>query len=130
MHVARIVGGFFLLLQVVILVDFAHGLNEKWMSVPDESQPRYKALIVFVSLILLMGSGVVMVLCYLWWGDCPLQKFFISWTLIGEKATRPTLARRVADSIAFSRTFRFRSCCCSLPRHLHHAASLHQREVF
>ena len=83
LHVSRIVGGFFLLLQVVILVDFAHTLNEKWNDQPPEKERMYKALILIVSLVLLLASLAVLVLLFVWWDSCGLHKFFIGMTLAG-----------------------------------------------
>jgi len=83
-HVSRVVGGFFLFLQVVILIDFAHGVNEKWNSVPEEQQFKFKAAILASSLAMLLASLALLILFFIWWGkDCGLNKFFISFTLCG-----------------------------------------------
>lgn len=82
-HVSRIAGGVFLLLQVVILVDFAHALNERWNNQPAEKERMYKILILVVSLLLLLASLAVLILLFVWWDSCGLHKFFIGFTLAG-----------------------------------------------
>jgi len=83
MHIARIISAFFLLLQLVILIDFAYQWNESWTS--DERQWNKAVLVV---------SGLMLVACIVWFaldlvyladtahGSCHLQKFFIAFTLV------------------------------------------------
>jgi hypothetical protein len=83
-HVSRVVAGAFLFLQIVILIDFAHALSEGWNKAEDDPKARmYQVLIIVVSLIALITSGVLLVLYYLWFGGsgCELNQFFISFTL-------------------------------------------------
>lgn len=76
-HVARVVAGGFLFLQVVLLIDFAHTLNESW------NEKEWRAAIVVVSLVLLLGSLAMLILFFIWWGSCVLHQFFIALTLCG-----------------------------------------------
>jgi hypothetical protein len=65
-HVSRVVAGIFLFLQVVILIDFAHGVNEKWNSVPEEKQNVYKAAILGSSLAMLLASLALLIWFFIW----------------------------------------------------------------
>jgi len=79
-NIARVISGFFLVLQVIILVDFAYRWNEDWLS--DEKQ-YYKG-ILFVASLLYIGSLVLLVFLFIWFSSsgCRLETFFIVWTLI------------------------------------------------
>jgi len=86
LHVSRVVGGIFLFLQIVILVDLAHTWNEKWAHDDAVTEERLKWMrvgVVVVSLLMLCASIVILVFLFIWFGDsgCHLQKFFISFTL-------------------------------------------------
>ena len=85
-HVSRVVAGFFLLLQIVMLVDLAHSTNEKLneLAVGDK-ETLYKVVIIVLSLLCLIASGVGLGLFYHYFGgsDCKLNQFFISFTLCG-----------------------------------------------
>lgn len=78
MHFARVVSIFFLLLQLVLLVDFAYSWNESWTS---DERPWGKAVIV-VSLLMLLGSlaWFIVDIFIFAHGACHLQKFFIAST--------------------------------------------------
>ncbi|XP_071496135.1 serine incorporator 3-like [Diadema antillarum] len=82
------VGAFaFIIIQLVLLVDFAHSWNENWVGRMEESENKgwYCALMsstVFMYLVALTG----IVLFYVYYigsgGQCSLHKFFISFALI------------------------------------------------
>lgn len=74
--------GFFLLIQVVLLLDFVHGWNDKWVGY--EEQFWYIALFV-VSLVCYVATFSFSALLFHWFTpsgqDCGLNSFFIIMTL-------------------------------------------------
>jgi len=81
--IAKFGSGFFLLVQVVLLLDFVHGWNDKWVSYDE--QFWYVALFV-VSLVCYLAtfvfSGLLFHLFTPSGHDCGLNTFFIVMTLI------------------------------------------------
>jgi len=79
-HVARVVGGIFLLLQIIILIDFAYAWSEDWNS--DEK--NWKAAILIVSFLFFAASVVLLVFMFIWFAGsgCGLEKFFLAFTII------------------------------------------------
>jgi len=80
---ARFGSGFFLIIQVVILLDFAAAWNESWAS--KESEKWLYALLA-VTVACFTGSLTLIGLLYQWYrphGDCSLNIFFITFTLLG-----------------------------------------------
>ncbi|KAG0450182.1 hypothetical protein HPP92_027024 [Vanilla planifolia] len=75
--------GLFLLIQVVLLLDFVHGWNENWVS--KDEQFWYMALLV-VSLVCYIATFTFSGLLFHWFTpsgrDCGLNTFFIVLTLI------------------------------------------------
>jgi len=81
------IGGFlFILIQLVLLVDFAHSWNERWVSKYEESQSKvwFVGLLGFTILFYLVSLALIIVfyLLYAHSSDCALHKFFISFNLI------------------------------------------------
>lgn len=79
MHISRIVSAFFLLLQLVILIDFAYTWNESWTS---EQRPWQKAVLA-VSVLMLLGALAFFILdlhFFASFGECHLEKFFVALT--------------------------------------------------
>ncbi|XP_015916367.1 probable serine incorporator [Parasteatoda tepidariorum] len=81
------IGGFlFILIQLVLIIDFAHSWNESWLENYEESQSKgyYFALIFFTLLhyILAITATVLLFIFYTQPSDCGVQKFFISFNLI------------------------------------------------
>ncbi|XP_064651953.1 serine incorporator 1-like isoform X2 [Lineus longissimus] len=77
---------FFILIQLVLLVDFAHAWNEKWIGNYEESENKmwYGGLLFFTILFYLLSITCV-VLFYVFYTQpdgCSLNKFFISFNLI------------------------------------------------
>jgi len=70
----------FLLLQIVILIDFAYAWNEDWNS----EEKDWKFGIIFVSILFFSASVVLLVFMFIWFGGngCGLEKFFIAFTMI------------------------------------------------
>uniref|UniRef100_A0A0N5ATX5 Serine incorporator 1 n=1 Tax=Syphacia muris TaxID=451379 RepID=A0A0N5ATX5_9BILA len=80
-------GGFvFILLQLILIVDFAHSLAESWLDKYEESESRacYAGLLSFTMLCygVAIGAVVLMFIFYTTGGSCHLPKFFISFNLI------------------------------------------------
>lgn len=77
---------FFILIQLVLLVDMAHSWNELWVNRMEEGNPRlwYAALLSFTSLFYIL-SIVFAALLYVFYtkpDDCTENKVFISLNLI------------------------------------------------
>ncbi|KAJ8755485.1 hypothetical protein K2173_019283 [Erythroxylum novogranatense] len=81
--ISKFGSGLFLLVQVVLLLDFVHGWNDKWVGYDE--QFWYIALFV-VSLVCYVASFVFSGLLFHWFTpsghDCGLNTFFIVMTLI------------------------------------------------
>jgi len=81
------VGGFlFILIQLVLIIDFAHSWAESWVSKYEETESKgwYFALLFFTFLNYCLSITAV-VLFYIYYtagNDCGLHKFFISFNLI------------------------------------------------
>uniref|UniRef100_A0A8C3W078 Serine incorporator 3 n=1 Tax=Catagonus wagneri TaxID=51154 RepID=A0A8C3W078_9CETA len=77
---------FFILIQLVLLVDFAHSWNESWVNKMEEGNPRcwYAALLSFTSFCYIL-SIIFVALLYSYYtkpDGCTENKFFISFNLI------------------------------------------------
>uniref|UniRef100_A0A8C2P349 Serine incorporator 3 n=1 Tax=Capra hircus TaxID=9925 RepID=A0A8C2P349_CAPHI len=77
---------FFILIQLVLLVDFAHSWNESWVNRMEEGNPRcwYAALLSITSLFYIL-SIIFAGLLYKYYtkpDGCTENKFFISFNLI------------------------------------------------
>ncbi|XP_019757298.1 probable serine incorporator isoform X2 [Dendroctonus ponderosae] len=82
-----IIGGLlFILIQLLLIVDFAHSVAESWAGNYDETESNYYALIgVTVVCYLLSITGIVLLYVFFTTSDqssCDLNKFFISINLI------------------------------------------------
>uniref|UniRef100_A0AAZ3PTX7 Serine incorporator 1 n=1 Tax=Oncorhynchus tshawytscha TaxID=74940 RepID=A0AAZ3PTX7_ONCTS len=77
---------FFILIQLVLLVDFAHSWNESWVDNMESGNSRgwYAALLAVTGLNYIM-SFIAVILMYLFYTQpkgCLLNKFFISFNMI------------------------------------------------
>lgn len=81
--IAKFGSGLFLLVQVVLLLDFVHGWNESWVA--KDEQFWYAALLI-ISAICYIGTFVFSGLLFHWFTpsghDCGLNTFFLVFTLI------------------------------------------------
>uniref|UniRef100_A0A0B7AUE9 Serine incorporator n=1 Tax=Arion vulgaris TaxID=1028688 RepID=A0A0B7AUE9_9EUPU len=80
------IGAFlFIIIQLVLLVDFAHAWAESWVEKYEETESRcyYIGLFAF-TIIFYVVSLVAVILFYIYYasGDCSLHKFFVSFNLI------------------------------------------------
>lgn len=82
-NIARFIAGVFLLLQIIIIIDFAYSWNESWMA--DDREWKYR--ILFCCLLLVGGSITLCVFSFKWFthsndgNDCTRNEFFIGWTI-------------------------------------------------
>ncbi|XP_028262670.1 serine incorporator 1 [Parambassis ranga] len=77
---------FFILIQLVLLVDFAHSLNESWVEKMENGNSRgwYSALLA-VTILNYILSFIAVVLVFIFYtkpDGCFINKFFISFNLI------------------------------------------------
>lgn len=81
--ISKFGSGFFLLVQVVLLLDFVHGWNDSWVS--KDEQFWYMALLV-VSLVCYVATFTFSGFLFHWFTpsghDCGLNSFLIVFTLI------------------------------------------------
>ncbi|XP_052222508.1 serine incorporator 1-like [Dreissena polymorpha] len=82
-----LIGGFlFILIQLILLIDFAHGWSESWVEQYEETEAKcwYYGLLFFTMVFYLI-SLVGIILFYIFYakdGECGLNKFFVSFNLI------------------------------------------------
>ncbi|ESP02677.1 hypothetical protein LOTGIDRAFT_151397 [Lottia gigantea] len=81
------IGGFiFILIQLILLVDFAHGWAESWVEKYEESENKcYYFGLFFFTIFFYIAAIAMVTLFYLYYAnneDCKLHKFFISFNLI------------------------------------------------
>jgi hypothetical protein len=81
--IAKFGSGLFLMVQVVLLLDFVHGWNESWVA--KDEQFWYAALLI-VSAVCYIGTFVFSGLLFHWFTpsghECGLNTFFLVFTLI------------------------------------------------
>lgn len=82
--ISRFIAGVFLLLQIVIFIDFAYSWNESWMAEGRE----WKGRVLFCCVLLFAASITLCVFCFKWFthssedGEhCTRNEFFIGWTI-------------------------------------------------
>ncbi|CAL1288754.1 unnamed protein product [Larinioides sclopetarius] len=82
------IGGFlFILIQLILIIDFAHSWTERWLENYEETQSKgwYCALIFFTLLHYVLAIAATVLLFVYYTSDpagCGVQKFFISFNLI------------------------------------------------
>ncbi|VDN58930.1 unnamed protein product [Dracunculus medinensis] len=82
-----LLGGFiFILLQLILIVDFSHSLAENWIRKYEENESRacYCGLLTFIAICygLSITAIILMFKFYTTGGACHLPKFFISFNVI------------------------------------------------
>lgn len=78
-------GFFFIMIQLILIVDFAHSWAEHWVERLEETESRkyYCGLIFFTFLNYIIAiTAVILLFTYYTDGDCGWQKFFISINMI------------------------------------------------
>jgi hypothetical protein len=86
MVIGMIAAFLFILIQLVLLVDFAHAWNERWLGNYEETQSKiwFTGLLTFTGLFY-VASFIAVVLFYVYYahdGSCGLHKFFVSFNMI------------------------------------------------
>lgn len=83
------IGGFlFILIQLVLIIDFAHSWAEAWVGNYEETDSKgWLAALLSVTGIFYIGSLAAIVIFYIYYtgvhaGDCKLNEFFISFNMI------------------------------------------------
>ncbi|KAG9474467.1 hypothetical protein GDO78_004660 [Eleutherodactylus coqui] len=78
--------GCFIVIQLVLLVDFAHSVNESWVERMDEGNSKcWYAVLLTVTSLLYILSLIGIILFYVFYtipGGCVENKFFISFNMI------------------------------------------------
>jgi len=99
---------FFIIIQMALLVDFAHSWNESWVAKAEEGQKCFKFALLAVCIGLFLSAIVVTILLYVFYTqadgeNCGLSKFFISFNLIvGIVTTVASIHPRVQERIPTS----------------------------
>ncbi|XP_011881621.1 PREDICTED: probable serine incorporator isoform X2 [Vollenhovia emeryi] len=80
-------GGFlFIIIQLILIVDFAHSWADAWVGNYEETESKgwYAALLgaTFFNYAISITGAVLLYVYYTHQGDCALNKFFISFNLI------------------------------------------------
>lgn len=85
--VIGLIGAFlFVIIQMILLIDFAHGWSESWVEKYEETEAKcyYYGLLFFTVLFYLISITAI-VLFYIFYahdGECGLHKFFVSFNMI------------------------------------------------
>jgi len=79
-HIARLVSGVFLVLQIILLIDFAYRWNENWMA--DDKE--WTKAIIAVCVVLFTGCLILFGFMAHWFGGsaCDRNNFFLSTTFL------------------------------------------------
>jgi hypothetical protein len=87
-NAARYLSFLFLLMQILLLIEFGYTWNEKWVQYDEASESEsccgWKLAIIVSAAVLNIGALVMWILAYLQFGHsgCPVQQTMISLTLI------------------------------------------------
>ena len=78
---------FFIIIQMILLVDFAHAWNEKWLAKMENGQKGYFYALLSVTGLLYAAALTVTILLFVFYtrsdeSSCGLHKFFISFNMI------------------------------------------------
>lgn len=94
----------FIVIQMLLLVDFAHSWNESWVLKAEEGRSCYKYLLLAASLLMFLMSitGTILMFVFYTSGNetesCALPKFFIAFNLIlGVITTLASVNSRVQE---------------------------------
>lgn len=82
-----LIGAFlFVIIQLILLIDFAHGWSESWVEKYEETEAKcwYIGLLFFTVLFYLVALTAIILFYVFYAGDseCGLHKFFISFNMI------------------------------------------------
>lgn len=87
MMVIGMIGAFiFILIQLILLVDFAHAWNERWLNNYEESQSKgwFAGLLGFTTFFYLLSLAAIIAFYILYanHSECAIHKFFVSFNMI------------------------------------------------
>jgi hypothetical protein len=84
--IALFMSGIFLVVQVILLVDFAYDWADKWRSGPEsDGYTRWDFLMLLCAILLFLGAIAFIVVGFIFFGSgptCHLNRFFLSFTII------------------------------------------------
>lgn len=81
--ISLIGAGLFILLQLILLVDFAHSWNESWVYRFETSgNKKWAVLLIAATALMYIASIVMTVLLYVYFNGCSINSTFISLNLI------------------------------------------------
>lgn len=88
MYVGLIGASLFILIQLILLIDFAHSWNSSWVDNMEESGSKCWAAMLLTFTFIMYGASIAGLVClYVYFtqnkqSSCHLNKFFISFNLI------------------------------------------------
>ncbi|CCD69747.2 Serine incorporator 1 [Caenorhabditis elegans] len=102
MYIGLIGGFMFILIQLILIVDFAHGLAEAWVTSYEESESNYcyagLLVTVFGGFALALTAVIIMYIYYASGEGCGLPRFFVIFnTLLCVGLTALSLAPAVQE---------------------------------
>lgn len=87
-EISRYAAFLFLLLQILLIIDFAYTWNETWLSYDEDADDErccgWKLAIIISAVLLYIGSITAWVLLYVYFGvsGCPAQQTVVSLTIL------------------------------------------------
>lgn len=99
---------FFMVIQLILLIDFSHSWSESWIARSEDGSKCYTFGLIVAALTLYLVSFIGTVLMFVYFTktegeDCKLNKFFIGFNLfLGILCTVASLHPRVKDALPTS----------------------------
>eukprot|EP00753_Platysulcus_tardus_P008474 PLAT16042.2.p1 GENE.PLAT16042.2~~PLAT16042.2.p1 ORF type:complete len:440 (+),score=159.38 PLAT16042.2:26-1321(+) len=78
--IARVASALFLVIQILILIDFAYTWNESWVA---RGERKWDAAVLICSLAMYVVALVGIILMFVYFGGCDANNAFIAVTLLG-----------------------------------------------
>lgn len=85
MVIGTICGFLFILIQLILLIDFAHSWNESWVGKGDDGSQKHYCGLVFFTVTFYIISIVAVILLYVYYASsttCSMNIFFITFNVI------------------------------------------------
>ncbi len=70
-NVAKVVSGFFLVFQIIMIIDLSYIWAEKWIAIYEEGNSCWAIVMIIASIILYVGTGDLLVKSFGWFGEGP-----------------------------------------------------------
>lgn len=81
--ISLIGAGIFILMQLILLVDFAHSWNESWVFRYESTSNKIWAIMLLVATVgMNIGAVVITILLYVFFNECNLNTTFISANIV------------------------------------------------